>query len=89
MLGKRRLMEIYLNVAEFGPGIFGVEAAARHYFGKSSKGLSLAQAALLAATLPNPAVRDPARPSRLLQALARTVAARARVAGPYIVCLYP
>ncbi len=89
VLGKRRLIEIYLNIAEFGPGIFGVEAAARHYFGRSAKGLSLDQAALLAATLPNPAARDPARPSRLLQALARTVAARARIAGPYIDCLYP
>ncbi len=89
VLGKRRLMEIYLNIAEFGPGIFGVEAAARHYFGRPAKGLSLEQAALLAATLPNPAVRDPAHPSALLQALARTVAARARIAGPYIVCLYP
>ncbi len=89
ILGKRRLIEIYLNIAEFGPGIFGVEAAARHYFGRSAKGLSLEQAALLAASLPSPATRDPARPSRLLQALARTVAARARSAGPYIVCLYP
>ena len=89
VLGKRRLMEIYLNVAEFGPGIFGVEAAARRYFGRSAKGLSLEQAALLATALPNPAARDPARPSRLQQALARKVAARARIAGPYIVCLYP
>jgi monofunctional biosynthetic peptidoglycan transglycosylase len=89
VLGKRRLIEIYLNIAEFGPGVFGVEAAAEHYFGRSAKGLSLAQAALLAASLPNPAARDPARPSRLLQALAHTIAARARAAGPYIDCLYP
>ena len=89
VLGKRRLMEIYLNIAEFGPGIFGVEAAARHYFNRSAKGLTAGQAALLAASLPNPATRDPAHPSALLQALARTVAARARIAGPYIVCLYP
>ena len=88
ILGKRRLIEIYLNIAEFGPGIFGVEAAARHYFHRSAKALSAGQAALLAASLPSPASRDPARPSALLQALARTVAARARIAGPYIVCLY-
>ncbi len=89
VLGKRRLIEIYLNIAEFGPGIFGVEAAARHYFHRSAKGLSTGEAALLAASLPNPAARDPAHPSALLRALARTVASRARVAGPYIVCLYP
>ncbi len=89
VLGKRRLIEIYLNIAEFGPGIFGVEAAAEHYFHRPAKALTLGQAALLAASLPSPATRDPARPSALLQALARTVAARARIAGPYIVCLYP
>jgi monofunctional biosynthetic peptidoglycan transglycosylase len=89
VLGKRRLIEIYLNIAEFGPGIFGVEAAARHYFGRSAKALSAGQAALLAASLPSPATRDPAHPSALLRALARTVAARAHIAGPYIVCLYP
>jgi monofunctional glycosyltransferase len=89
VLGKRRLMEIYLNIAEFGPGIFGAEAAAQHYFHRSAKALTAGQAALLAATLPSPATRNPARPSALQQALARTVAARARVAGPYIVCLYP
>ena len=89
VLGKRRLIEIYLNIAEFGPGIFGVEAAAQHYFHRPAKGLSAGQAALLAASLPSPATRDPAHPSALLRALARTVAARARIAGPYIVCLYP
>ncbi len=89
VLGKRRLIEIYLNIAEFGPGIFGVEAAARHYFGRPAKGLTAGQSALLAASLPNPLTRDPAHPSSLLHALARTVAARARIAGPYIVCLYP
>ena len=88
ILGKRRLIEIYLNIAEFGPGIFGVEAAAQHYFRRPASALSVGQAALLVATLPSPATRDPSRPSRLLQALARTVAARARIAGPYIVCLH-
>ncbi len=87
--GKRREMEIYLNIAEWGPGIFGVEAAARHHFNKSAKTLTARQAALLAVTLPNPIVRDPARPSNLMQRLARTVAARARASGAYIDCLYP
>ncbi len=87
--GKRREIEIYLNIAEFGPGIFGAEAAARHFFHRSAGTLNSSQAALLAASLPSPATRNPAKPSRLLQALARIVAARARAAGAYIDCLYP
>jgi monofunctional biosynthetic peptidoglycan transglycosylase len=86
---KRREMEIYLNIAEWGPNVFGVEAAARHHFNKSAKDLTANQAALLAVTLPRPLVRDPAHPSRLMVRLARTVAARARTAGAYIKCLYP
>jgi monofunctional biosynthetic peptidoglycan transglycosylase len=53
-LPKQRILEIYLNVAEFGPGIYGIEAASRHYFGTSAARLSDSQAALLAAVLPNP-----------------------------------
>ncbi len=53
-LPKRRILEIYLNVAEFGPGIYGVGAASRYYFGRSPVRLSDRQAALLAAVLPNP-----------------------------------
>lgn len=51
---KRRIMEVYLNVAEFGEGIYGVEAASRHFFGISSSSVNARQAALLAAVLPNP-----------------------------------
>ena len=51
---KRRILEIYLNIAEFGPGIYGVEAAARAHFGISASQLSMRQCALLAAVLPNP-----------------------------------
>ncbi len=51
---KRRILTVYLNIAEFGEGIFGVEAAAQHYFKKSAKKLTQAEAALLAAVLPNP-----------------------------------
>ncbi|CAG1020892.1 monofunctional glycosyltransferase [Patescibacteria group bacterium] len=51
---KQRIIEVYLNIAEFGEHIFGIEAASRHYFGISAKQLSKQQAALLAATLPNP-----------------------------------
>ncbi|EEQ02616.1 Monofunctional biosynthetic peptidoglycan transglycosylase [Yersinia rohdei ATCC 43380] len=51
---KRRILTVYLNIAEFGEGIFGVEAAARHYFNKPASKLSASEAALLAAVLPNP-----------------------------------
>lgn len=53
-LGKRRILELYLNVAEFGPGVFGSEAASRRYFGKSAADLSVDEAVALAASLPNP-----------------------------------
>ncbi len=52
--GKRRTLELYLNIVEFGPGIYGAEAAARYYFGKGAKSLTKREAALLAAVLPNP-----------------------------------
>ncbi|MCL2892785.1 monofunctional biosynthetic peptidoglycan transglycosylase [Brenneria tiliae] len=51
---KRRILTVYLNIAEFGPGIFGVEAAARRYFNKPASRLTASEAALLAAVLPNP-----------------------------------
>ena len=86
---KRRTMEIYLNIAEWGPNIFGIEAAAQHHFSRSAKDLTASQSALLAVTLPNPRTRDPAKPSGMMRSLARTVAARARVAGDYVKCLYP
>ena len=89
VLGKRRVMEIYLNVVEWGPGVFGVEAAAQHYFKRPAKDLTASQSALLAATLPNPTVRNPTHPTRGLASLARTIAGRARASGAYIDCLYP
>ncbi len=52
--GKKRILEVYLNVIEMGPGIFGIEAAAQKYFGKSAKKLSRAEAATIIACLPNP-----------------------------------
>jgi monofunctional biosynthetic peptidoglycan transglycosylase len=60
---KRRILEVYLNIAEFGPGIYGVPAASRIYFGKRPARLSDAEAALLAAVLPNPAALRVDRPS--------------------------
>ncbi|MDQ1297660.1 MAG: monofunctional glycosyltransferase [Campylobacterota bacterium] len=58
-LTKRRILEIYLNVAEWGDGIFGIEAAARHYYHKSAKNLTAKEASRLAAVLPNPIRYNP------------------------------
>jgi len=66
-LPKRRILELYVNVAEFGPGIYGAEAAARHHFGKSASGLTRYEAALLAGVLPSPKRLDAGRPSRYLR----------------------
>lgn len=71
LLSKKRILELYLNVIEFGPGIYGAEAAAQHYFGVSAKDLSRAQSAQLAAVLPGPLTRRPAA-----TAYAGTIAAR-------------
>lgn len=57
--GKKRILEVYVNVAEFGKGIYGVEAASLHYFGKSARYLKANQAARLAVLLPSPRTRDP------------------------------
>jgi len=64
VLSKRRILEIYLNVVEWGEGIFGIEAAARHYYGKSASELSPEEAARLAAVLPNPRKYSPLGDSR-------------------------
>jgi len=65
-LSKDRIFEIYLNVVEWGPGVFGAEAAARHYFGKSAANLTADQAATLAATLPHPLTSNAKlRPGRM------------------------
>ena len=60
---KRRIVEVYLNVAEFDEGVFGVEAAAQHYFGVGPEALTPTQAARLAAILPSPKTRSASRPS--------------------------
>ena len=66
-LPKKRILEIYLNVAEFAPGVYGVPAASRHFFGKAPTALSEREAALLAAVLPNPARLRADRPSAYVQ----------------------
>ena len=87
ILGKRRIMEIYLNIAEFGPSIYGAEAASNVYFDKKAAKLSRAEAARLATALPNPKARNPARPSRRHASLARKVERRIRAAEPWLDCL--
>ncbi|HET9753270.1 MAG TPA: monofunctional biosynthetic peptidoglycan transglycosylase, partial [Myxococcales bacterium] len=74
-LGKRRILELYLNVAEWGPGIYGADAAARFWFHKPAADLLPEEAAVLAAMLPAPRKRNPQRPSRHLRKRAREVIA--------------
>ncbi len=76
--GKQRILEVYVNVVEWGPGVYGVEAAARRYFGVSASGLNAERAALLAASLPAPRRFNPAAPSAYLRRRAAIIAARAR-----------
>jgi len=70
---KRRILEVYLNVAEFDAGVFGVAAAARHYFGVTAAELTPAQAARLAAILPDPKGRSPADPSDFVRRRAAAI----------------
>lgn len=86
---KPRMVEIYLNIAEWGPGIFGAQAAARHHFRRDAAKLTRAQAAQLAAALPNPHVRNAGRPGPRTRALARRIQARARKGGAPLNCIYP
>ncbi|MGI4876836.1 MAG: monofunctional biosynthetic peptidoglycan transglycosylase [Janthinobacterium lividum] len=74
--GKRRIMEVYLNIAEMGPGIYGVEAASQHYFHTSAARLSPQQASRLVAILPQPIKRDAAAPGRSVQRYARRIERR-------------
>ncbi len=71
---KRRILEVYLNVAEMGEGVFGVEAAAQAYFGVPAAELSATQAARIAAVLPDPKGRSAKAPSEFVRRRARTIA---------------
>ena len=85
--GKRRTLEIYLNIAEWAPGSYGAAAGSRFWFGRDVRRLSRSQAARLAVTLPSPNVRNPADPGPRVSALARLNEQRARGMGPYLECL--
>ena len=88
VLSKRRQLEIYLNIVEWGPdGEFGAEAAVRAAFGKPASALTPAEAALLAATLPNPVRRKARQPSAALRRLAAIYVARTERAGDLDRCI--
>lgn len=70
---KQRILEVYLNVAEFGDGVFGIQAAAQHHFGVDAKDLTEVQAARLAAILPNPKEWSPSKPSSFVKRRARAI----------------
>lgn len=75
---KRRILEVYLNIAEWGPGLYGIEAAARQSFAKPAVALNAAEAARLVVVLPNPIERDPSDLAPRTERVAEIVEARAR-----------
>lgn len=85
--GKRRVVEVYLNVAEWGPGIYGAEAAAQHHFRKAARDLSTREAVLLAAALPNPIVRRAGRPGSQLERMAGRLKRKIPGSIAYLDCL--
>ena len=86
---KARVLEIYLNIVEWGDGIFGAEAAARHHFGKSAANLTAQEAALLAVALPNPLERHPGQPGYLVRRLASNLLGRMKTVRTTMGCVRP
>jgi monofunctional glycosyltransferase len=84
---KRRILEIYLNIAEWGDGIFGAETAANFYFHEPAAELTLRQAALMAAVLPDPHRRHVLKPNRHVLIHARIVEARVKARETYLACV--
>lgn len=80
---KERILEVYLNIIEFGDGIYGCEAAAQHYFKKPSARLTQREAALMAACIPSPIKRNPAKPSRYINSRASQIQTLAVRVNPY------
>jgi monofunctional glycosyltransferase len=84
---KRRMIEIYLNIVEWAPGVYGAEAASQFHFKKPASKLTRREAALLAAVLPNPIKRKAGKPSKGVRRIATRIEFRARIMGPYLTCL--
>jgi monofunctional biosynthetic peptidoglycan transglycosylase len=87
ILPKWRIMELYLNIAEWGPGLYGAEAAAQDHFGVPAAELTGRQAALLAAALPSPLTRDPGAPSASLLRRAGQIQTQMANVAPIVDCL--
>ena len=84
---KRRMIEVYLNIVEWAPGIYGAEAASQYHFNKPAAKLTKREAALLAAVLPNPIKRSAGHPSKRVSRIAQRIMARMNIMGPYVTCL--
>lgn len=84
---KRRVLEVYLNIVEFGPGIYGAEAAAHAFFRKPASALDKREASLLAAVLPNPLAWSAARPDRYISQRAVTIERRVGQIRPLLACI--
>ena len=86
---KRRILTVYLNIIETGNGIYGVEAASRHYFGVPAKSINRSQAALMAAVLPNPRRWSPARPTAYIFTRQAWILRQMELRGPMVVPKQP
>jgi monofunctional glycosyltransferase len=84
---KRKIMEVYLNIAEWGPGVYGVGAAAEHHFGKTPDKLTRREGALLAAVLPNPRAWSAGKPSAYIAGRAATIQKRVGQLGTLLDCV--
>jgi monofunctional biosynthetic peptidoglycan transglycosylase len=85
---RARVLEVYLNIVEFGPGVYGAEAAARQFFGKSAAALSLREASLLAAVLPSPLSWSVAEPGPYVRQRAATIERRIGQIRPLLACAW-
>jgi monofunctional biosynthetic peptidoglycan transglycosylase len=86
---KERVIEVYLNIAQWGPGLFGAEAASQQYFHKSAAELTRREALLLAAALPNPLLRNPGKPSPRMLRIAKSVERRMPILAARSSCVVP
>lgn len=85
---KQRVIEVYMNIAQFGKGVYGAEAAAQYYFKKPSSKLTSAEAARLASILPSPVKRNAAKPSGYVKKYSGSIKARAAGSREYTSCIY-